>query len=95
MVFFAAKAASDTKSPGIGPDNVFRDPWGNPYIITLDLNQDQKCYDATLDGMYQLENPKPKDPLIVPGEAVVWSFGPSKTIKPGRPLSKQTVVTSF
>jgi prepilin-type N-terminal cleavage/methylation domain-containing protein len=94
-LFFGAKAAPDTNSPGIGPDDVFRDPWGNPYIITLDLNQDHKCYDATLDGLHKLENPKPTGPLMVPGEAILWSFGPSKTIKPGQPLSKQTIITSF
>ena len=94
-LFFGAKAAPNTNSPGIGPDDIFRDPWGNPYIITLDLNQDHKCYDATLDRMYQLETPKPAGPLMVPGEAIVWSFGPSKTIKPGQPLNKQTIITSF
>src|ERR1019366_2320359 len=41
--FFNAKVAMDTNSPGIGPDYVFRDPWGSPYIITLDLNYDNKC----------------------------------------------------
>ncbi len=32
--------------PGLGPDLVFRDPWGNPYIISFDLNYDEKCRDA-------------------------------------------------
>jgi hypothetical protein len=32
--------------PGIGADGVLRDPWGNPYIITLDLNGDNRCRDA-------------------------------------------------
>ena len=32
--------------PGIGPDGVYRDPWGNPYIITLDANNDEKARDA-------------------------------------------------
>jgi prepilin-type N-terminal cleavage/methylation domain-containing protein len=31
---------------GIGPDGVYRDPWGNPYIVTLDYNGDGKCRDA-------------------------------------------------
>lgn len=31
---------------GVGPDGVLRDPWGNPYIITLDLNFDGHCRDA-------------------------------------------------
>lgn len=34
------------KPAGIGPDGVLRDPWGNPYIITLDLNYDNRCRDA-------------------------------------------------
>jgi prepilin-type N-terminal cleavage/methylation domain-containing protein len=93
--FFIAEPALNTNSPGIGPDDVFRDPWGNPYIITLDLNQDHKCYDATLDRMYQLETQKPTGPLMVPGAAIVWSFGPSKTINLGQPLNKQTIITSF
>jgi hypothetical protein len=27
-------------------DGVFRDPWGQPYIISLDLNSDGKCRDG-------------------------------------------------
>jgi len=41
----AARAAT-TSSPGIGPDGVYRDPWGQPYIITIDLNGDKKARDA-------------------------------------------------
>jgi len=44
--FLTAKMAQDGKSPGVGPDGVYRDPWGNPYIISLDLNYDDKCWDA-------------------------------------------------
>ncbi len=36
----------DSKSPGIGQDGTFRDPWGNPYIISLDLDYDDKTCDA-------------------------------------------------
>jgi prepilin-type N-terminal cleavage/methylation domain-containing protein len=32
--------------PGLGPDGVYRDPWINPYIITIDLNYDDKARDA-------------------------------------------------
>ena len=32
--------------PGVGPDLVYRDPFGSPYIITLDLNYDEKARDA-------------------------------------------------
>ncbi|HXU77786.1 MAG TPA: hypothetical protein VN794_14525, partial [Methylomirabilota bacterium] len=27
-------------------DGVYRDPWGNPYVITLDLNNDEKARDS-------------------------------------------------
>lgn len=41
-----AKMVSDTVTPGVGPDLVYRDPWGNPYLITFDFNNDEKCRDA-------------------------------------------------
>jgi prepilin-type N-terminal cleavage/methylation domain-containing protein len=44
--FLNAIRVSDTKSPGVGADLVYRDPWGSPYIITLDLNYDEKARDA-------------------------------------------------
>jgi prepilin-type N-terminal cleavage/methylation domain-containing protein len=44
--FLNLPIVSGTTSPGIGQDGVYRDPWGNPYIITLDLNADQKTRDA-------------------------------------------------
>jgi prepilin-type N-terminal cleavage/methylation domain-containing protein len=104
--FFSAKFSPNTNSPGIGPDDIFRDPWGNPYIITLDLNYDFKCFDYSLNQMYQNNNlgtsrPQPL-PLMVPGEAIVWSFGPAMTIHPTEPLNSpsypfnhRTIVTSF
>ncbi|HEV2392885.1 MAG TPA: prepilin-type N-terminal cleavage/methylation domain-containing protein [Verrucomicrobiae bacterium] len=36
----------NTNQPGIGPDLVYRDPWGDPYIITIDCNSDDKARDA-------------------------------------------------
>ena len=44
--------AGNTNSPGVGPDGVYRDPWVNPYIITIDLNYDGKARDA----FYRLGN---------------------------------------
>ncbi|HTA28984.1 MAG TPA: hypothetical protein VK731_00790 [Candidatus Cybelea sp.] len=46
IVFLNVKMTSNTNSPGLGPDNVYRDPWGHPYIITIDVNGDKKCRDA-------------------------------------------------
>ncbi len=44
--FLNADMVSDPAGPGIGPDLVYRDPWGNPYIITIDLNFDERARDA-------------------------------------------------
>ncbi|HOX56001.1 MAG TPA: prepilin-type N-terminal cleavage/methylation domain-containing protein [Candidatus Paceibacterota bacterium] len=38
--------AGDNKSPGVGQDGTYRDLWGNPYIITIDLDYDDKACDA-------------------------------------------------
>ncbi|HEX4646279.1 MAG TPA: type II secretion system protein, partial [Verrucomicrobiae bacterium] len=45
-VFLNPKFSGDATSPGVGTDGVYRDPWGTPYIITLDMNYDNKCRDA-------------------------------------------------
>ena len=44
--FLAARMTGDTKSPGVGLDGVYRDPWGNPYIITVDFDGDGRTRDA-------------------------------------------------
>ena len=44
--FLNAAMVSDTNTPGIGPDLVYRDPWGNPYIISMDLNYNESTQDA-------------------------------------------------
>ena len=41
-----ATVVSDATSPGVGIDGVYRDPWGQPYIITIDVNNDEKTRDA-------------------------------------------------
>src|SRR6266702_5114406 len=44
--YLTAKEVSDSKLPGVDPNGIYRDPWSNPYIITVDLNGDGKCWDA-------------------------------------------------
>ncbi|MBI5799224.1 MAG: type II secretion system protein [Verrucomicrobia bacterium] len=44
-------ASGATAGKGLGNDGVFRDPWGSPYIIALDLN-----YDNTVSNtVYRLQ----------------------------------------
>jgi prepilin-type N-terminal cleavage/methylation domain-containing protein len=45
-IFLNAKLSGDNAQPGVGTDGVYRDPWGNPYIITVDLNFDDTIRDA-------------------------------------------------
>jgi type II secretory pathway pseudopilin PulG len=44
--YLNASRSDNISSPGIGQDGVYRDPWGQPYIITIDLNGDGKARDA-------------------------------------------------
>jgi len=94
--FFTAKASSDNTSPGIGTNEVWRDPWGSPYIVTLDLGYHNWVFDTNLAQMYG--NQYPGKSLAIPGEAVVWSFGPNKSIdltKPANDPANKYMVTSY
>jgi prepilin-type N-terminal cleavage/methylation domain-containing protein len=96
--FLTALTTSDANAPGkVGPDGVYRDPWGNPYIITVDVNNDEKCRDAFYcDGkVSELTSTPPQGinglvPTQLPSGRVyeinskvtVWSAGPDKMIDP-------------
>ena len=59
--FLPAKPTGEITRPGVGPDGVYRDPWGNPYIISVDLNYDDKCWDVVfrLRAVSQKANNEP------------------------------------
>ena len=83
---------------GVDVNGAYRDPWGNPYIITMDLNYDEYCRDSfycsdTVSGPY---NPG-LNGLVSPtattttagnndfqyhGKVMVWSAGPDGQIDP-------------
>jgi prepilin-type N-terminal cleavage/methylation domain-containing protein len=84
LSYLNAKMAVDNRSAGVGRDGVYRDPFGNPYIITFDLNEDNKC----LDGFYRAapvsqENQNRGFNGLVNGPqgfearvpVMIWSFG--------------------
>ena len=62
------KSGATTSSPGLGPDGIYRDPWGQPYIITLDLDADDQC-----TGLYY---PTARAPVVI------WSKGPDGKFDP-------------
>jgi prepilin-type N-terminal cleavage/methylation domain-containing protein len=80
---------------GVDITGVYRDPWGNPYIISMDLNYDDQCMDwfyakkavtqlnGTI-GLFGLVSPglTPVNPdnFQFHGKVMVWSAGPDGKI---------------
>ena len=78
--------------PGVGNDLVYRDPWGNPYLISMDLNYDGQCQDAfygySAVSQKQVGSQTGYNGLVNPtgtpnsnnfrfhGTVMVWSMGP-------------------
>lgn len=100
IVFLNARLTDNTNAPGIGPDLVYRDPWGHPYIISLDLNGDNRCRDAFYKrhlvsrkngalGFCGLTNTSDatgtSDLFEYKGGVMVWSFGPDGKVNKSRP----------
>jgi prepilin-type N-terminal cleavage/methylation domain-containing protein len=51
-------AANDPQPPGgVDITGVDRDPWGNPYVISMDLNYDEQCSDAIYCRRLVSQNP--------------------------------------
>ena len=96
--FISATMNNDTNFPGVGPDHVYRDPWKNPYIITLDLNNDERARDSfyRLPAVSEVPGSNPKQGIngliAIPvggntfyeanSPVTVWSAGPDGMIDP-------------
>jgi prepilin-type N-terminal cleavage/methylation domain-containing protein len=94
--------ADASNLPGLGPDLVFRDPWGNPYIITFDLNFDENSHDAfyALSKVSQNQKAAGFDGLVnasdvngltdefqYAGGVMIWSLGSDKKADPNQPAN--------
>ncbi len=94
--FLNAHMSGDTNSSGVGTDLVYRDPWGNPYVISMDLNYDEQTKDAfysktavSSGGSGGLINPDGSpDNFLYHGKVMVWSAGPDGKIDVGDPANK-------
>jgi prepilin-type N-terminal cleavage/methylation domain-containing protein len=97
QVFLTANMVTDTRTGGVGPDLVYRDPWGNPYIISFDLSYDEKTRDSfyrlqkvsqsnAAIGLNGLANSNPSSPngdfFDLGSKVMVWSAGPDKLVDP-------------
>ena len=61
---------SDGQTPGLDDEGILRDPWGNPYIITIDMNDDNQADDAFY-GLIRMP-------------VAIWSFGRDGKFDPGK-----------
>jgi prepilin-type N-terminal cleavage/methylation domain-containing protein len=91
------KIAGGDNGSGLGKDGVYRDPWGNPYIITLDLNGDGKCRDGFYSAAKPNQDAQNGLTETFPGvyelnaQVMVWSFGPDGQADVNQTGAKGTV----
>ena len=93
--YLNAKMASDTNSPGVGPDLVYRDPWGNPYVITMNTSYNEqgtsdifysqqtvsrKSGQTGYNGLFNPIPPGNTDNFLYHGKVMVWSAGQDRKI---------------
>jgi prepilin-type N-terminal cleavage/methylation domain-containing protein len=86
----SAKPVSDATSPGVGIDGEYRDPWGNPYVISLDYSFNGRTRDAVycrssvssinntkqgIGGLANTNNPTSNE-FEYSGSYMIWSKGP-------------------
>jgi prepilin-type N-terminal cleavage/methylation domain-containing protein len=88
---------------GIGNDLVYRDPWGNPYVITMDLDEDNLAYDSFYElpavssvtgvaggaGLNGLvyKTENTVSAYAFHGNVMVWSAGPDGQVASGMPAT--------
>jgi type II secretory pathway pseudopilin PulG len=98
-----AKMVSDGNPSGVGTgDRVYRDPWGTPYAVSVDLDGDNRCFDAFYstradgDAVGLRPNTPPNPPWFFNGDVMAWSFGPDQQIEDGNAkagLNKDNVLS--
>lgn len=86
------KPARDDRSPGIDVKGNYRDPWGSPYVISMDLSNNGRCRDFIykeksvegngLTGLIEGEGLEAGS-MVLAGTVMVWSRGPDALISTG------------
>lgn len=93
--YLTPTVVSDPTQPGVcNADWIYRDPWGNPYVISLDLNYDGVCEDAFyglpavsgggLNGLILQSDGN----YACRSTVMVWSAGPNGKIDPSSPANQ-------
>jgi len=100
--FLNAKDVTSTTQGGVGTDGVFRDPWGSPYIVTVDATYDGKTIDAFYgqggvsaptkadnnEGLNGLT--RVKGGYQANSSVLVWSLGPDGLASAGEKANQGT-----
>lgn len=104
IIFLEVCMVSDTRSGGVSTvDKQFRDPWGNPYVISLDANGDGLVCDAVYGSAF-VSSTGTSGALTniggtyqLPGKVMVWSRGPdgkaSATVDANSGVNKDNVLS--
>ena len=71
--------------PGVSTSGRYHDPFGNPYIVSVDYNGDGNCTDAfyghpdvTGSASIGLVGKGAGGPYVLKGKVMIWTFGPDK-----------------
>jgi prepilin-type N-terminal cleavage/methylation domain-containing protein len=71
-VYLNTKVVPTNQPNGVDDLGVYRDPWGHPYIIILDLDYDSRV----LSPFPLVRAGQPAQPRFIPGSVLVLSLGP-------------------
>ena len=90
----ATMAGGTNAAPGVGIDGIYRDPWGSPYVVTIDLNTDGRARDffyrepavsgdrqnpgRGLNGLVRNLDSAGNVVFEAPVPVMVWSAGPDR-----------------
>jgi prepilin-type N-terminal cleavage/methylation domain-containing protein len=96
--FFTARVANNVNAvddtPGLDYNGVLRDAFGNPYIITIDMNYDNNCSDSFYAPLYQKFSVPQTN---VAAEVMIWTAGFDKSIDanvdPGQGVNKDNILS--
>jgi prepilin-type N-terminal cleavage/methylation domain-containing protein len=73
QVYLSAKTVGRNQANGIDDLGVFRDPWGRPYLIILDLDYDNRCLSPFPAAQADATGSRLR---FIPSPVLVWSAGP-------------------
>jgi prepilin-type N-terminal cleavage/methylation domain-containing protein len=86
--------SATTVGGGVATNGIFNDPWGNPYIISIDLDSSGTTKDGFYSKLIETKvrpNGYPDYPIEIPAPVLVWSMGPDGTAD-ANPLLNQAII---